>query len=219
MAAKIKIVVVDDHPLFRDGVVYTLTAESDFEVVGQGTTAEEAICLTASLCPDLILLDLSLPGGGLMAAQMIVSSCPITKIAILTASTHEDDLLAALKAGAHAYILKGVSARELAAILREVWAGKKYVAPALAAHLLSEFIDSSSRNLSPVNPLNQLTNRERQIFDHVADGLSNKEIGHKLHLAEKTVKHYMTTLLQKLQVRNRVEVALLAQENRRVNLP
>jgi two-component system nitrate/nitrite response regulator NarL len=218
MGDKIKIVVVDDHPLFRDGVVYTLQTEPDFEVVGQGITADEAVRLVGDILPDLVLLDIGIPGGGLKAAQTIVTTYPAAKIVMLTASTEEDNLMAALRAGAKAYVLKGVSARELVTILRGVWAGESYVAPALAAHLLSEMTNAPLKTRLSSDPLDQLTERERQILDHVAAGLSNKEIGQKLHLAEKTVKHYMTNVLQKLQVRNRVEVALLAQQRRRTQI-
>lgn len=212
MSDKIQIILVDDHPLFREGVAYTLRAEPDIEVVGQGENAEEAIRLACQLLPDLALLDIGIPGSGLYAAQTIATVCPATKIIMLTASNEEDDLMAALKAGARAYILKGVPARELVSILRSVWAGAGYVPPNLAATLLTERTSSSARAQSPANPLDELTEREHQILEQVAAGLSNKEIGQELHLSEKTVKHYMTNILQKLHVRNRVEAALLAQK-------
>ena len=131
---------------------------------------------------------------------------------MLTASEDEDDLLAALKAGARAYILKGVSARELLSAIRSVIAGESYVTPALAASLLSEMSGASGETRLPASPLDELTERERQILEQVAQGNSNKEIALSLHLSEKTVKHYMTNVLQKLHVRNRVEAALLAQK-------
>ena len=131
---------------------------------------------------------------------------------MLTASEDEDDLLAALKAGARAYILKGVSARELLSAIRSVIAGESYVTPALAASLLSEMSGASGKTRLPASPLDELTERERQILEQVAQGNSNKEIALSLHLSEKTVKHYMTNVLQKLHVRNRVEAALLAQK-------
>jgi len=215
MSDKIQLVIVDDHPLFREGVVNTLRAEPDLEVVGQGTTAEDAIHLVDDLLPDLILLDLGIPGGGLNAAQAIVTTCPVTKIVILTASEEEDHVVLALKTGARAYILKGVSARELVTILRAVGAGIGYVPPALAARLLAELTGGAA--VRPVaNTLNELTEREYQILERVATGCSNKEIGQQLSLSEKTVKHYMTNILQKLQVRNRVEAALLAQKHGRM---
>jgi DNA-binding NarL/FixJ family response regulator len=215
MSDKIHVVVVDDHPLFREGVATILGAEPDIEIVGQGTTAEEAVRLASDLLPDIILLDLDLPGSGLNAARIIADTCPVTKIVILTVSEADDHLVAALKVGARAYILKGVAGRELVRILRSVWAGESYVPPVLAASLLMEMSEAGSRGARPANPLDELTERERQILEQVAAGLSNKEIGLHLHLTEKTVKHYMTNILQKLQVRNRVEAALLAQKSGR----
>jgi two-component system nitrate/nitrite response regulator NarL len=205
----IQIVIVDDHPLFRDGVASTLQAQSDFEIVAQGTTAAEAVELSCRLLPDLLLLDINIPGGGLNVIQEVAGACPITKIVMLTASEAEDDVLAALKAGARGYIVKGVSARELTSILRGINAGEAYVTPSLAASLLSDLTGGTGGEAS-ADPLDELTNRERQILEAVAGGLSNKEIGQKLALSEKTVKHYMTNVLQKLHVRNRVEAALLA---------
>ncbi|MGB8645203.1 MAG: response regulator transcription factor [Anaerolineae bacterium] len=217
MSDKIQIVIVDDHPLFRDGVVNTLKAEPDFEIVGEGATAEEAVRLTLELLPDLLLLDLSIPGGGLKAAQAITSRAPVTKIIVLTASESEDDLMDALKVGARAYILKGVAARELVRIVRATFAGEAYVTPGLAASLLFELTGKSSATRAPANPLDELSQREHEILELVAAGKSNKEIGYQLHLAEKTVKHHMTNILQKLQVRNRVEAALLAVRGERVD--
>ena len=210
MSDKIQIVLVDDHPLFRAGVAYTLTAEPDMEVAGQGASAAEAVQLAQELLPDLILLDLNMPGSGLQAAQTITATCPVTRIVMLTVSEEEEDLLASLKAGARGYILKGVPARELTRILRAVCAGESYVTPTLAASLLREMTGVAPGARPAVDPLNELTDRERQILEGVANGLSNKEIGLQLHLTEKTVKHYMTNILQKLQVRNRVEAALIA---------
>ena len=209
MSDSIQIVIIDDHPLFRDGVALTLQTQPDFDIVAQGTTAAEAVELSCRLLPDLLLLDINIPGGGLNVIQEIAGACPITKIVMLTASEAEDDVLAALKAGARGYIVKGVSARELTSILRGVNAGEAYVTPTLAASLLSDMTGSTGGGPS-TDPLDELTNREQQILEAVAGGLSNKEIGQKLALSEKTVKHYMTNVLQKLHVRNRVEAALLA---------
>jgi DNA-binding NarL/FixJ family response regulator len=212
MDERIRVLVIDDHPLFRDGVVRTLETDPDMEIVGQGASAQEAIHLSQALLPDILLLDISIPGGGIQAAQAVACDCPVTRIIMLTASEDEDDLLAALKAGARAYILKGVSARELLSALRSVMTGECYVTPALAASLLSEMSGASSNARQPADPLDMLTERERQILEQVAEGHSNKEIGLLLYLSEKTVKHYMTNVLQKLHVRNRVEAALLAQK-------
>ena len=202
---KIRVVVADDHPLFREGVITSLSSMPDIEVVGQADDATEAVRLVREELPDLALLDVTMPGGGIEAARKIAAACPATRIVMLTVSEDEDDLLEAMKAGASGYVLKGVSARELASVLRSVSAGEVYVAPSLAFGLLREM--SKPR---PSDPLAELSARERQVLELVGNGMSNQEIGLKLGLAEKTIKHYMTNILTKLQVRSRVEAALLA---------
>jgi two-component system nitrate/nitrite response regulator NarL len=212
MSEKINVVIADDHTLFREGLAGIIGGAADFEVVGQGGTMAEAVHLARDLLPDIILLDIDMPGGGLEAARLIAEEFPVTRIVVLTASEEDDHLIAALKLGARAYILKGVAARELIRILRAVWAGESYVPPMLAASLLLEMREAHSQQKQLASPLDELTAREREILESLAAGLSNKEIGEKLFLSEKTVKHYMTNILQKLQVRNRVEAALLAQK-------
>ena len=217
MTDKLRIVIVDDHPLFREGVAGVLVSEPDIDVVGQGSSAAEAVQLATDLLPDIILLDIAMPGGGVQAARQIAAACPFTKIVMLTASEDEEDVTTALKAGARAYILKGVPARELVRIIRSVWAGEVYVTPALAVSLLSEMTKPVIAEPPRRTSVADLTERERQILERVAEGLSNKEIGAQLYLSEKTIKHYMTNILQKLQVHNRVEAALLAQKEQRVD--
>jgi DNA-binding NarL/FixJ family response regulator len=212
MNDKIHIVIADDHTVFREGLAGIISAELDFEIVGQAGNSQEAVQLARDLLPDLILLDIDMPGGGLEAARSVAEECPVTRIVILTSSEDDDHLIGALKIGARAYILKGVAARELIRILRSVWAGESYVPPRLAASLLLELRERPSQEKQSTSPLDELTAREREILENLAAGLSNKEIGEKLFLSEKTVKHYMTNILQKLQVRNRVEAALLAQK-------
>lgn len=212
MAETIRIVLVDDHPLFREGVAYTLAAQDDMSVVAQGENADEALRLTQTHAPDVLLLDLNIPGGGgIEAARAVAAALPATRVIMLTASVDEDDLAAAMAAGARGYILKGVAARELVSIIRRVHGGEGYVAPALAASLLSGLGHRPPN--APPDPLAALTERERQILDQVAVGLSNKEVAARLHLSEKTVKHYMTIIMEKLGVRNRVEAALLAKRS------
>lgn len=212
MSDTIHVVIADDHTLFREGLAGIISGTEGFEVVGQAGTMQEAVQLATDLLPDIILLDIDMPGGGLQAAQMVAEECPVTRIVILTSSEEDDHLIRALKIGARAYILKGVAARELIRILRAVWAGESYVPPMLAASLLLEMREAHSQQKQVASPLDELTPREREILEGLAAGLSNKEIGEKLFLSEKTVKHYMTNILQKLQVRNRVEAALLAQK-------
>jgi RNA polymerase sigma factor (sigma-70 family) len=212
MSDKIHVVIADDHTLFREGLAGIISGNKDFEVVGQAGTMQEAVQLARDLLPDIILLDIDMPGGGLEAARIVAEECPVTSIVILTSSEEDDHLISALKIGARAYILKGVAARELLRILRAVSVGESYVPPRLAASLLLEMREANSQQKQVANPLDELTPREREILEGLAAGLSNKEIGEKLFLSEKTVKHYMTNILQKLQVRNRVEAALLAQK-------
>ncbi|MGQ0600928.1 MAG: response regulator [Anaerolineales bacterium] len=205
MSEPIRVLLADDHPLFRDGVAHSFASEPDLTVAGEAATGEEALRLARDLLPDVLLLDIAMPGkGGLTAAAAIAAACPATKIVMLTVSEHEDDLLAAFKAGARGYVLKGVSARELANVVRAVAAGEVYVSPTLAAGMLVELTRDR-----PPDPLSDLTEREREILRLVTAGLTNREIGERLHLAEKTVKHYMTNILGKLQVRSRLEAALL----------
>jgi DNA-binding NarL/FixJ family response regulator len=212
MSDKIHVVIADDHTLFREGLAGIIDGAEDFEVVGQAGTMQKAVQLARDLLPDIILLDIDMPGGGLEAARIVAEECPVTYIVILTSSEEDDHLISALKIGARAYVLKGVAARELIRILRAVSAGESYVPPMLAASLLLEMREANSQQKQSISPLDELTPRERQILEGLAAGLSNKEIGEKLFLSEKTVKHYMTNILQKLQVRNRVEAALLAQK-------
>ena len=177
-------------------------------MIGQGASLDEALQLTQELAPDLVLFDVGIPGGGIQAAAAVAAACPEVKLIMLTASAEENDLVAALHAGAQGYVLKGVSARELIAVVRSVWAGEHYVTPSLAGSLLSSM---AAGKQPAANPLDELTERERQVLDLVAAGLSNKEVADQLFLSEKTVKHYMTIIMEKLGVRNRVEAALLAQ--------
>ncbi len=205
MSDPIRVVVADDHPLFREGVVTSLRSMPDIRVVGQAADANEAVRLVREEVPDLALLDVTMPGGGIHAAVKIATACPATKVIMLTVSEDEDNLLSAMKSGARGYLLKGVSASELGTVIRAVHAGEVYVAPALAWGLLREMSKPQT-----ADPLEELSARERQVLELVAGGLSNQEIGLKLGLAEKTIKHYMTNILTKLQVRSRVEAALMA---------
>ncbi|OGA20178.1 MAG: DNA-binding response regulator [Betaproteobacteria bacterium RIFCSPLOWO2_12_FULL_63_13] len=210
MPDPIRILLADDHPMFREGVAHSLGSDSDLEVIAQTASGDEAVELAQSLTPDVVLLDITMPGiGGIAAAARIAASVPGTRILMLTVSEDKDDLLAALKSGAHGYVLKGASASELRAIVRRVAAGEAFITPALATRLLVEF----SRPQEP-DPLSELTPRERDVIELLSQGASNREIGERLHLAEKTVKHYVTCILQKLHARSRTEAALIAVQHR-----
>jgi two-component system nitrate/nitrite response regulator NarL len=207
------IVVVDDHPLYRSGVIRTLAEDGRFSVVGEGASADDAVALAQEHRPGLALLDISMPGNGLEAVRRIRQTCPATRLIMLTVSESNDDIMEALNSGASAYVLKGVGAPELIAIVSQVAAGQSYVSPGLAARLL---VSMQSRGQDQQAPSNEvpptLTAREQQILKLVADGLSNKEVGRKLDLQEKTVKYYMSAVFHKLNVRNRVEAAMKARD-------
>jgi len=210
MPEKIRIAVVDDHQLLREGVVHVLAGDGAFEVVGQGASAEDAVRLAESELPDLILLDVSMPGGGVAAADAISKTWPVVKSVMLTVSEDQNNVVAALKAGAKGYILKGIGGTELCAAIKKISAGESYVSPALAAQILADQKQVKKDREPSAAESFDLTYREEQILDLVSKGLSNREVGDRLGIKEKTVKHYMTNVLQKLQVRNRVEAALLA---------
>lgn len=215
MSDKIRIAVVDDHPMLREGVMFTLRSHPDFEIVAEGASAEDAIRVAEEELPDVMLLDVSLPGGGIEAARAIAISCPVVKVAMLTVARDEETVSSALAAGARGYILKGISGPELAQAVRNIHAGEDYVSPSLAARLLVEMgSKSAARATGGIDIFATLNPREESILALVADGLSNRQVGEKLGLSEKTIKHYMTNILQKLRVRNRVEAALLAQKYR-----
>ena len=207
----IRVVLADDHPIFRAGLVRSIDEHPDFEVVGEASSADEAVALVAAQAPDLALLDISMPGGGLSAAAEIARRHPATRVAMLTASESDHDVLAAMKVGAIGYVLKGVSASGLLDVLRDMAAGRAHVSPALAARMLSAMQAGGAASPQRTG-VEELTKREEDILRRVAEGLSNKEVANALGLQEKTVKHYMTTILEKLQARNRVEAALMARD-------
>lgn len=205
MTTPIRILIADDHPLLLDGLVATLTDDDGLTVVATASEAAAAVRAAREHRPDIALLDVAMPGGGIDAARLIGDASPETRVVMLTSSEDEDDLKAAMSAGAKGYVLKGVAGRELRSIVRAVHDGEVYVAPRLGYALV--------RGLAahrPHDPLADLTSREREVLELVATGLSNAEIGGRLGLAEKTVKHYMTAILGKLDVGSRVEAALLA---------
>jgi DNA-binding NarL/FixJ family response regulator len=202
---EIRVVVADDHPLFLDGLVATLSSDEQLRVVEVAVDADSAVQAVRLHSPDIALLDVAMPGGGLDAARRIAADCPATRTVILTSSEDEDDLVAAMKAGAKGYVLKGIAGRELRSILKTIHAGGTYLTPGLAYGVLREI----TRARTP-DPIDELTVREREVLELVAAGMSNAEIGGHLGLAEKTVKHYMTGILGKLGVASRVEAALIA---------
>ncbi|WP_026158634.1 response regulator [Rhizobium leguminosarum] len=194
----IRIAVVDDHPLFREGVSRSLSEIKDFVVVGEGASADDATTLAACHMPDVLLLDVSMPGGGIDVISEIVARSPQTKVMMLTASEDVDHLIAALRRDAAGYVVKGIGSRGLAEAIRTVVGGARYISPSMRAKVDKYLLDRPA----------SLTPRETEVIELVAEGLSNKHIARRLDLQEKTIKHHMTEILFKLGASNRTEAAI-----------
>lgn len=210
----ISILIADDHPIFRQGLALTLGEAEDFRLCAEVGTAEDAYRSTVELRPDLLLLDLSMPGGGQSVIEQIVREAPDTHVVVLTASEDSVDLSAAISAGASGYIVKGIGGLSLINILRDIRDGQHYITPSLATRVLGELAKGSGSEIDPPldrarrERLEALTPREREIMALVAKGFSNRRIAEQLGIEEKTVKHHMTRILAKLKAANRTEAAM-----------
>ncbi|PYE31640.1 LuxR family two component transcriptional regulator [Rhizobium sp. PP-WC-1G-195] len=211
----LRVAIVDDHPMFRMGVVRGLEDEAGIEIVGEGASADDAIALFRTHRPDISLLDLSMPGGGHAAIRAIRQIDPNALIVILTASAGETDVVDALSAGASGYVLKGVEVDELHRVLRSVANGKTCVPESVALRTPARAQVTTLRadtDLPAADAMPKLTPREEQILSLVAEGHSNKEVGRLLVLQEKSIKHVMTRILRKLRARNRTEAAMVLRD-------
>ncbi len=210
----IKVLLTDDHHLFREGLSRILEDAPDIDFVGSATSGEEAVQKAAVLLPDVILMDVNMPGmGGVSATQEICAQNADIRILMLTISEKENDLFAAMRAGAKGYLLKNASAKELLAAVRQVYSGEAPIAPAMAAKLVSEFVSLSQaapHKIKDAAYLDVLTDREQDVLRLVAHGLSNKEIGGQLSISPLTVKAHLSSILDKLGLRGRVEAAAWA---------
>jgi two-component system, NarL family, nitrate/nitrite response regulator NarL len=208
----IRIVIVDDHELMRRGLRETLTEQSDFEIVGEGGSVEDALQLVADHQPDIILLDVNMPGNGVAVVRLLNNFKIKPKAIMFTIYENLSNVRECMTNGAYGYALKGIGGDELVAIVRTVHSGKKYVCPELAAKFLSEpfsFEDGSPKENQRAELVrSRLTEREVQILELIGKGKSNIEISQALELSEATVKHYITPLFRKLGVKNRTEAAL-----------
>jgi two-component system nitrate/nitrite response regulator NarL len=225
LSATIRILVVDDHTLFRRGLMALLSREPQFEVVGDAADAGEALRRAQELQPDLILLDNHLPGvRGVDALPSLREAAPGARVLMLTVSEDEQDLADALKAGAAGYLLKTIEGDALAAAIRRVMAGESVLAQEMTSKLVAAFQGASNVMRSAAAPasaapqassplLDSLSPRERDILRGIARGASNKEIGRELGIAETTVKIHVQHVLRKLDVSSRVQAAVLATEN------
>ena len=206
----IRILLVDDHPLFRKGLAALFAKEKDFSVVGEAQDGVEALKKVKEFKPDLVLMDIYMPGGnGLEATQRIKEALPSVKVVILTVSEEDKNLFEAIKYGAHGYLLKKVDPTDLFEMLRGVFQGEAPISPSAAAKILKEFAEQAGR-ASVKSHGEDLSGREQEVLRFLTEGLTNKEIGSKLGIAENTVKNHLKNILGKLHLANRVQAATLA---------
>jgi two-component system NarL family response regulator len=208
----IRILVADDHVLFRRGLEMVLAQETDLLLVGEAADGVEAVAAAADLLPDVVLLDVRMPRlSGIEAAASIKEVAPVAKIIMLTISDEEADLYAAIKAGANGYLLKEISIEEVAGGIRAVHGGQSLISPAMASKLLNEFAALVKKQPGPDRvPAPVLTERELQVLRHVARGRSNREIAADLFISENTVKNHVRNILEKLQLHSRMEAVFYA---------
>jgi two-component system NarL family response regulator len=215
-APLVRVLVVDDHALFRRGLELVLSGEPDIEIVGEAADGVEAVTKADALLPDVVLMDVRMPrASGIEATRAIRAARPSTRVIMLTVSDREDDLFEAVKAGANGYLLKEVSIEELANAVRATARGQSLISPTMASKLLEEFaalaarVPDAARALTP-----QLTGRELEVLRHAARGATNREIAESLAIAENTVKNHMRNVLEKLHLHSRTEAVMYAVRER-----
>ncbi|MGI8551717.1 MAG: response regulator [Dehalococcoidia bacterium] len=210
-SSRIRVLVVDDNELFREGLISLLTKYQTVNIVGQARDGSEAIQKTRLLRPDVILMDVSMPRlDGVTAAQRIKAEHPNVNIAMLTVSEDETDLFSAVRSGARGYLVKSVGVEDIETAIQTVAAGGTIVTPHLAHKLLDEFAKLTQGPKPGPRETENLTAREREVLELVAKGASNKEIAQRLVIAENTVKVHLRNILDKLHLRNRQQAAALA---------
>jgi DNA-binding NarL/FixJ family response regulator len=204
MSARIRILVVDDHPIVRSGLTSVLSSQADFDVVGEASNGDEAMAAAARLTPDLVLMDLRMPGrNGVDASAAILAARPSTRIVILTTYASDGEVLRAIEAGAVGYLLKDVPHEELFRALRAVARGERYLAPVVTERLMAQWQQPGRVGL---------TDRELDVLRGVARGEANKEIAAALGITEPTVKAHLVRIFDKLGVENRTAAARVARQ-------
>jgi DNA-binding NarL/FixJ family response regulator len=211
MEPPIRVLIADDHPFFRDGLRVLLAATADTELVGEADDGAQTVALAAELQPDVILMDLQMPGlGGIEATRRILHASPHVGVLVVTMYEDDDSVFAAMRAGARGYLLKGADKEEMRVAIRAVARGEAVFGPAIARRLMQYF--AAPRQQSPTDTFPDLTERERQILALLAAGRTNQEIAERLVLTLKTVRNYVSNVFAKLQVTDRAQAIIRARE-------
>lgn len=212
--SRVRVLIADDHPVFRYGLRALLSAEPTTEVVGEATTGEETIELATSLMPDVILMDLNMPGiNGIEATQRILAVLPTIAVLVLTMFDDDDSVFAAMRAGARGYLLKGTEGEETVRAISVVSGGEAIFSPTIARRLMQYF--GANRGLqrpAPPQDFAELTEREREVLICIAQGYTNPAIAEQLVISPKTVRNHVSTIFGKLQVASRAEAIIRARD-------
>jgi two-component system NarL family response regulator len=207
----LKLLLVDDHVVFREGLRALLDLEEDFDIVGEASRGDEAMALAEEHSPDVILLDLHLPdGNGADFCRQLMELCPNARVLILSAYDNDDEVSAALISGAAGYVLKTVSGDRLAANIRSVHQGEVLLAPSVAAKVVQQLSRVQEESGRQEEALSALTPREREVFHLASQGLKNAEIAAELYLSEKTIKTHLRNIYNKLNLASKAELRLFA---------
>jgi DNA-binding NarL/FixJ family response regulator len=208
----IRVMICDDHALFRRGLAMVLESEPGMVVVGEAEDGDDAIRRAEELRPDVVLMDVRMPRvGGIDATRAILATAPGTRVLMLTVSDDEDDLYDAVKAGATGYLLKEISIDEVASAIRAVVSGQSLISPSMASKLLSEFTNLARKaEERQAAPTPRLTDRELEVLRLVAQGMSNRAIAGELFISENTVKNHVRNILEKLHLHSRMEAVVYA---------
>lgn len=219
MTSTIRILIVDDHPVVRDGLNAVLETQPDFEVVGEAGDGQEAVAQVEKLRPDVVLLDLDMPVlDGLGALQQIMKQHPGTKVIIFTVFDTDERILTAVQSGAQGYLLKGDAPRnEIFRAVRTVYEGGALLQPVVAGKLLRQ-VQTQSGPASDQSGLEDLTEREQDVLELIGQGMANKEIAQKLVISERTVKFHVSAILSKLGAGNRTEATRIAAQRGLIKL-
>ncbi len=214
-ADPIRVLIADDHALFRRGLEMVLADEPDIELVGQASDGAEAVARAGEFLPNVVLMDIRMPKtSGIEAARAMKESAPSAKIVMLTISDEEEDLFEAIRSGASGYLLKDIPLDEVADAVRAVYGGQSLINPSMAGKLITEFATLARRDSEAERPQQvpapKLTDREMEVLKLVARGMNNRDIAKELFISENTVKNHVRNILEKLQIHSRMEAVMIA---------